>query len=124
VVASFGQAVFFEFMLTNPYNLEHNFEISWDDAELRLVTDSTEWKYLRKVHGIKGPVEKRLIAERSGGVSEVYLLPNETLAIPFVFQSFHSGLVASQHSDELKTTKYGEPQEYGISARTTSVTFQ
>jgi hypothetical protein len=121
IVASFGQAVFFEFMLTNPYHLEHNFEISYDDAELRLVTDSNEWKYLRKVHGIKGPVEKRLIAERSNGGFEVYLLPNETLAIPFVFQSFCSGLVATQNSHDLKITKYGEPQEYGISARTVNV---
>ena len=37
IVASFGQAVFFEFELTNPYNVEHNFEIEWDDSELRHV---------------------------------------------------------------------------------------
>jgi hypothetical protein len=35
--ASFGQAHYFEYMFTNPYNEEHNFEISWDDEELRQV---------------------------------------------------------------------------------------
>ena len=33
--ASFGQAIFFEFNLTNPYNVEHNIEIEWMDEELR-----------------------------------------------------------------------------------------
>ena len=99
--------------------------IVWQPTDIlfRLVRDHNEWKYLRKIHNVRGGVENRLIAERSDGIAEVYLLPNETLAIPFVFQSFCSGLVAAQESEEITPVKLGNTHERGISARTIHVRF-
>ncbi len=37
IIASFGQASYFEYKFTNPYNVEHNFEIVWSDPELRYI---------------------------------------------------------------------------------------
>jgi len=122
IKASFGQAVFFEFLLTNPYNIEHNFEILWDDSEVRLVTDASEWTYLRRIHSIKGGIENRLIAMRPGGVTEIYLLPNETISIPFVFQSLCSGDIDYHQSALLKKkTNWGVTNEHGIAARSIDV---
>jgi hypothetical protein len=122
IITSFGQAVYFEYKFTNPYNVEHNFEIVWNDHELRLVKDWSEWNYLRKIHHIQGGVESRLIGERSDGIPQVYLLPNETLSIPFVFQSFNSGLIGSQDNTILSSRrKLGEVFADGISARKVEV---
>jgi hypothetical protein len=117
IIASFGQAVYFEYRFTNPYNMEHNFEIVWNDHELRLVKDWSEWNYLRKIHQIQGGVESRLIGERSDGIPQIYLLPNETLSIPFVFQSFNSGLVGTQDNLLSSRRKLGEVFADGVSAR-------
>ncbi|KAJ3416505.1 Nephrocystin-4 [Chytridiales sp. JEL 0842] len=86
--ASFGQAHYFEYMFTNPYNEEHTFEIAWDDEELRLVVNSTEWKYLRRVYSIRTGIEDKLISVRPDGIHQIFLVANETVTIPFVFQSF------------------------------------
>ncbi|KAJ3332951.1 Nephrocystin-4 [Blyttiomyces sp. JEL0837] len=91
IFASFGQAYFFEYMLTNPYNEECMFQIMWADDELRLITTVAEWRYLRRVYNIRVGVEEKLINLRPDGIHEVCLGPNETIAIPFVFQSFLGG---------------------------------
>ena len=125
IIASFGQVVYFEYRFTNPYNVEHNFEILFKDQELRyffysdyrLVKDWSEWNFLRRIHGLQGGTESRLIGERADGIPQVYLLPNETLSIPFVFQSFCSGLIGSQDNILSARRKLGEVYEDGISAR-------
>ncbi|KAJ3285151.1 Nephrocystin-4, partial [Rhizoclosmatium sp. JEL0117] len=98
--ASFGQAHFFEYVFTNPYNEDHCFEIEWDDEELRLVTSSAEWKYLRRIHSIRVGVEDKLISVRPNGTSEIYMLANESVSIPFVFQSFLGGSISNAADDE------------------------
>ncbi|KAJ3087899.1 Nephrocystin-4, partial [Quaeritorhiza haematococci] len=97
--ASFGQAHYFEFLFTNPYDQDHNFEISWFDSELRIVLNPAEWKYLRRIHGhanlvlsegliLPTTVEDVAITLRPEGTSaEIFMTANETVAIPFVFQS-------------------------------------
>ncbi|KAI9340885.1 hypothetical protein BDR26DRAFT_342199 [Obelidium mucronatum] len=98
--ASFGQGHYFEYLFTNPYNEDHNFEIKWDDEELRLVTSSSEWKYLRRIHSIRVGVEDKLISVRPSGHSEIYMLANESVAIPFVFQSFLGGTISNASEQE------------------------
>ncbi|KAJ3031857.1 UNVERIFIED_CONTAM: Nephrocystin-4 [Siphonaria sp. JEL0065] len=98
--ASFGQGHYFEYIFTNPYNEDHNFEINWNDEELRLVTSSSEWKYLRRIHSIRVGVEDKLISVRPNGMSEIYMLANESVSIPFVFQSFLGGTISNASEEE------------------------
>ncbi|KXS11734.1 hypothetical protein M427DRAFT_421770 [Gonapodya prolifera JEL478] len=94
IYPSFARACFFEFSFTNPYAVEHTFTISFDDEELRVVTDVSEWRYLRRVHRIPPPVETNLLRLRpKDGSGQVFLLPNETVSVPFIFQSFLAGRV-------------------------------
>eukprot|EP00842_Homolaphlyctis_polyrhiza_P004727 jgi/Hompol1/5255/HPOL_001930-RA len=65
---SLGQATFFEFVFTNPYNSDHIFNISWQDDELRLVTDVNEWRYHRRLHGLRNVSENESTLIRSGGL--------------------------------------------------------
>lgn len=128
---SFGKACYFEFVFTNPYNRDCNFEITWDDSELRfeeklirsLVADSTEWKYLRKIHDIKVGVEDKLLSLNPNGTAVVFMIPNESVSIPFVYQSFLSGYSKFNSDDEdlcRILTGSGIP-ETPIHARTISV---
>ncbi|KAI8929906.1 hypothetical protein BC831DRAFT_441572 [Entophlyctis helioformis] len=102
---SFGQATYFEFHLTNPYHTDQTFRIAWHDQELRLVLDAAEWQFYRKLHGVSrhrsnaghsatGGLESKLAYLGQGGVPEVYVEADETVAIPFVFQSFLGGRLA------------------------------
>jgi hypothetical protein len=69
VRASFGRceirtliilrAYYFEFLFTNPYDRDQNFEIAWDDAELRQVI-------------LSNPIESSLILA-NGNISEEYM---------------------------------------------------
>lgn len=79
---------------------------------------------MRKIHGISGGVESRLIGERADGIPQIYLLPNETLHIPFVFQSFCSGLIGSRDNELCPRRKLGEVYQDGIAARTLEVFFK
>ncbi|KAJ3381099.1 Nephrocystin-4 [Entophlyctis sp. JEL0112] len=102
--ASFGQAHYFEYIFTNPYNEDSTFEILWDDDELRwekkLVTSASEWKYLRRIHSIRVGVEDKLISVRSNGTPEIYTLANEAVSIPFVYQSFLGGTISNASENE------------------------
>ncbi|KAI8833131.1 hypothetical protein BJ741DRAFT_666768 [Chytriomyces cf. hyalinus JEL632] len=98
--AAFAQAYYFEYIFTNPYNEDHNFEITWADEELRLVTSTSEWKYLRRIHSVRVGVEDKLISVRKNGISEIYMLANESVSIPFVFQSFLGGSISNGMESE------------------------
>ncbi|KAJ3107236.1 Nephrocystin-4 [Phlyctochytrium planicorne] len=88
VTIGYGGARFFEFVFTNPYDEEHLFEVSWIDDELRVIQSSAEWRYLRKLHGITGGIEDSLFSSTPDGTPSILLQPNETISVPFVFQSF------------------------------------
>ncbi|KAJ3118181.1 Nephrocystin-4 [Phlyctochytrium bullatum] len=87
IPASLGQANYFEYAFKNPYDEEHLFEISWMDNELRVVVDSNEWKYLRRMYGIQAGVEDSLFSLSQDGTPSVLLGPGEEVAVPFIFQS-------------------------------------
>ena len=106
----FGETCYFEYLLTNPYSSEHTFVASFDDEEVRVVTNTQEWKYLRRVNGINSGVEDKLISLRpKDNQAEVFLYPNETVSIPFAFKSMIAG------ADK------GDPVARGIFARSIKV---
>jgi hypothetical protein len=123
VRASFGKAYYFEFLFTNPYDRDQNFEIAWDDAELRVVVDANEWKYLRRINEIRVGVEEKFINVLPSGTSSIFLMPNETVAIPFVYQSFLSGYSQFKSTDEdlAKMMQGSGIPETPIHARTINV---
>ncbi|KAJ3035882.1 Nephrocystin-4 [Rhizophlyctis rosea] len=126
VHASLGQAYYFEFLFQNPYNMEHNFEVSWDDVELRMITDSHEWKYLRRVHAVSASagVEDKLFSVQPNGAVQLFMMPNETVAVPFVYQSF-LGAVACQNADGGRKREGLEAEgvEESILARSIHISF-
>ena len=65
-----------------------------------------EWKYLRKIYGIRAGVEEKLIAVRPDGACQIFLGPNETVSVPFVFQSLLGGSLTSlaEEGDYLHNT--------------------
>ncbi|KAI8901135.1 hypothetical protein BC833DRAFT_579101 [Globomyces pollinis-pini] len=96
---SFGQGYFFEFVLENPYNNDHNFEILWDNSELRIIQDENEWLYHRRVHQIMTGVEKNMFSNKlSDGRYSIFLEANEKIRIPFLYQTFKSQSVSSHPS--------------------------
>ncbi|CAM9334375.1 unnamed protein product, partial [Phaeothamnion confervicola] len=90
---SFGQPLFFEHALRNPFSHEERFRIDVDDPELRVVTDAEEWAYLRRTVspcvGSVGdtPVEAEFLDIDPKQGIQVTLMPNETVYIPFAFLS-------------------------------------
>ncbi|KAH6566946.1 hypothetical protein BASA60_009227 [Batrachochytrium salamandrivorans] len=89
---AFSQAVYFEFEFTNPYFTSHTFRLSWLDQELRVVVDTQEWRFHRKVHGMAMRVDGNLVRMGQDGVTaELFLEGDETVSIPFIFQSFLGG---------------------------------
>jgi hypothetical protein len=50
--------------------------------------NAPEWRYLRRVYSIRMGVEDKLISVRPDGVHQIFLVANETVTIPFIFQSF------------------------------------
>lgn len=93
VCACAGEAVYLEYVLVNPYAVDHTFTISFSDKDLRVLTDAKEWKHFRKLYGIVEGVEDKLISvgeiDPSTGCQtyQVFLYANESLAVPFVYQS-------------------------------------
>ncbi|KAH6599048.1 hypothetical protein BASA50_003257 [Batrachochytrium salamandrivorans] len=89
---AFSQAIYFEFEFTNPYSTSHTFRLSWLDQELRVVVDTQEWRFHRKVHGMAMRVDGNLVRMGQDGVTaELFLEGDETVSIPFIFQSFLGG---------------------------------
>ena len=86
----FGKAFFFEFELSNPFAVDQLIDVHFHDRELRIVRDIDEWKYLHRIHGVRGgSVEKDMVAlNPMDGTPQVWLRGNESISIPFVYQSF------------------------------------
>ncbi len=45
---SFGRTLYFEYPLRNPFGHEERFVIDLQDSELRVITNTEEWTYLRR----------------------------------------------------------------------------
>lgn len=86
----FGAGQFFEFELSNPLATDELIDIQLHDRDVRLVRDLNEWRYLRRVHGVRGgAIEKEMVSvDPMDGTPQIWLRGNETVSVPFVFQSF------------------------------------
>ena len=94
---SFGRTVFMEFTVKNPFAHEERFAVTVDDplCELHLVTDASEWRFLRDVLPLSAGDEARLRGPLSdltwSATHELLLMGQEEVTVPLVFRSFHSG---------------------------------
>ncbi|KAJ3340953.1 Nephrocystin-4 [Gonapodya sp. JEL0774] len=115
IYASFARGYFFEFLFTNPYAVEHTFTVSFEDEELHVVADSAKWRYLRRVHGIPSSVEENFLRLRpKDGNGQVFLMPNETVSVPFVFQSLLTGRNVDTEpltESHMRRASHGENEE-------------
>ncbi|PFX29929.1 Nephrocystin-4 [Stylophora pistillata] len=48
IYPSFGRAEFFEFVLRNPYSTDQTVTIHCDDNELKVITDTREWRHFKR----------------------------------------------------------------------------
>ena len=88
---SFGKPCYFEYELSNPYTHEQRFKVAFKDPELRLITDSQEWRHYREhvqpiIGSALGAIEDDMITQDG----HVMLGARESISIPFVFMSFSS----------------------------------
>jgi Ca2+-binding EF-hand superfamily protein len=94
----FGHTIFFEYELKNPFSTEERFTIDFKDVELRVVTNSEEWMYLRRrvvpAVGTVGewPIEHDMIDGTAENGYMISLQPNETVSIPFTLLSIDPAL--------------------------------
>nr|XP_006819889.1 PREDICTED: nephrocystin-4-like [Saccoglossus kowalevskii] len=88
---SFGHAEFFEFILKNPYNVQHTVYIQCDDPDLQVVTDTREWRHYKQLTETYTPVEENMFsgeAQNDLPGIQVFLRPKESINIPLKYQSF------------------------------------
>ncbi|XP_008935433.1 PREDICTED: nephrocystin-4, partial [Merops nubicus] len=81
VRAVLGTAEFFEFTLKNPYSIQHTVTIEVDHPELR-------WRHFKELTKSVTPVEEEMFHLHDDLRPQVYLRPNETVCIPFKYQTF------------------------------------
>ncbi|KAL4221030.1 Nephrocystin-4 [Mactra antiquata] len=86
---SFGTSEFFEFVLRNPYNVEHTVSIEWESKHLQCITDTREWRYFKQLNQLQSQIEEGMFnRESKSHHPEVFLRPKETVNIPFKYISF------------------------------------
>ncbi|KAM6045983.1 nephrocystin-4 isoform 3-T3 [Theristicus caerulescens] len=88
VRAVLGTAEFFEFALKNPYGVQHTVTIEVDHPELSVILDPREWRHFKELTKSVTPVEEEMFHLRDDLRPQVYLRPNETVRIPFKYQTF------------------------------------
>ena len=95
IYPNFGVVEFFEYVITNPYNEPQTITIIIDDPDVKVVTDSREWRHLKILHQIYSQVEDNMFhrqevdaAKNEIKYPQIYLRPKETINIPFKFQTF------------------------------------
>ncbi|XP_013402548.1 nephrocystin-4 isoform X2 [Lingula anatina] len=91
IYPSLGTSEFFEFVLRNPYNVQHTITIEWTDPELYVVTDAREWRYFKQLNEVHTPLEEAMFnLQSSSQYPQVFLRPKETLNIPFKYLSYRA----------------------------------
>ncbi|XP_065506154.1 nephrocystin-4 isoform X1 [Caloenas nicobarica] len=88
VHAVLGTAEFFEFALKNPYSIRHTVTIEIDHPELSVILDPREWRHFKELAQSVTPVEEEMFHLRDDLRPQVHLRPNETVCIPFKYQTF------------------------------------
>eukprot|EP01116_Phalansterium_solitarium_P021972 TRINITY_DN7072_c0_g1_i1.p1 TRINITY_DN7072_c0_g1~~TRINITY_DN7072_c0_g1_i1.p1 ORF type:complete len:1412 (+),score=481.36 TRINITY_DN7072_c0_g1_i1:87-4322(+) len=105
IYASFGAPIFFELMFTNPYPDDHCFTVTFDDADLSLVTDVNEVRAHKKLLSITTPTETDLVTSSN----KVFLRADETVYIPFKFLSYDCGQISTFPYAQLGVAASGAP---------------
>ncbi|WAR15228.1 NPHP4-like protein, partial [Mya arenaria] len=86
---SFGTAEYFEFVLRNPFNVEHHVRIEWEDKSLQCITDTREWRYFKQLHQVQSAMEEGMFSkEAKSSFPEIFLRPKETVNVPFKYVLF------------------------------------
>ncbi|XP_015192646.2 nephrocystin-4 isoform X1 [Lepisosteus oculatus] len=89
VYATLGTAEFFEFALKNPFNVQQTITIECEDKELSVIVDSREWRHFKDLTKTLTPLEDDMFHLQENSLKlQVYLRPNETVHIPFKYQTF------------------------------------
>ncbi|NWY00511.1 NPHP4 protein, partial [Nothoprocta ornata] len=96
VHAAPGTAAFFEFALTNPYNVQHTVTIEIEHPELSVIVDAREWRHFKELTKTATPVEEDMFQLRDGHGPQLYLRPRETVHVPFKYQTFSVEPAAAQ----------------------------
>lgn len=127
--ASLGKAEFFEFALQNPYSVDQNVQISFQDKNISVITNAREWRYFKQLTNTKTAMEENLISEVDS-TYQVYLKGNETIHIPFKLQCFTSDVetpeIGPPHPLFTKQTNYQTQsfvKDTGISSKKIKVSF-
>ncbi|GMS78094.1 hypothetical protein PENTCL1PPCAC_269 [Pristionchus entomophagus] len=116
---SLGEVHVFEFLLTNPFPNAVNCAVLMEDAALGIVHQEDEWESWKR--GIKHPKDdprvdatifKRALANDSSNL--VYLRANESLLIPFKYDSLRVSAAAEEGTEAevkviFKEINSGEP---------------
>lgn len=98
ISTSTGSAYYFEYKFTNALNSDHLYSIQWTDPNLRTIDENGELSTLHSILSINRDVNLRLLNKKSLNVYVVPMKPNETIWIPFVYQSFESVTVRNSKS--------------------------
>ncbi len=71
---SFGRTLYFEHPFRNPFGQEERFIIEIEDAELKVVTNTEEWTYLRRCVRmvITRVISYSVVRKRKGGVTRIF----------------------------------------------------
>nr|DBA16425.1 TPA: hypothetical protein GDO54_003819 [Pyxicephalus adspersus] len=89
VYATLGTAEFFEFQLKNPYNVHYTVSIEIDQADLRVVVDTQEWRHFKELTNTTTPIEENMFhVNQEGALPQLYLRPKEAVHVPFRYQTF------------------------------------
>ncbi|XP_071945028.1 nephrocystin-4-like [Antedon mediterranea] len=91
---SFGHAEFFEFVLKNPYNVDHTISIQIEDTELSVITEPREWRHFKQLFETYTPMEENMFntQDKKGDIPgiQIFLRPKEKVNVPFKYQSFQA----------------------------------
>ncbi|XP_018081599.1 nephrocystin-4-like isoform X2 [Xenopus laevis] len=129
VYATLGTAEFFEFELKNPYNIQYTVTIEIDSTDLRVITDTREWKHFKELTSTVTPIEENMFhVQPNTVIPQLYLRAKETVYIPFKYQTFcvdHTPMLQGPDAESLR--KHSQLSQYksnAMSSRRIMVSFK
>lgn len=90
---SFGEAVYMEYPVRNPFHKDVALTVQLDDDQLQVVVDPEEWARLAAANKRQTPVESNMFEHRQGSMV-LFLRAHEQVVVPLKYQSFDVGAVA------------------------------
>ncbi|KAJ1549141.1 Nephrocystin-4 [Cladochytrium tenue] len=91
----------------------------------RVVTSRQEWTYLRRIYSIRDGIEDSVVEAKPDGYYELVVRANETIAVPFIYQSMLGGCttMASNSPQANHEYIYGNIDYDGVVSRTINIAF-